>query len=366
MANQSFLDFLFPISEKYQSLQKKLSEGDIDYSSKEYQEIQKEYNRLEKIVNLKNLYEKYFRQIKETQELLKEEKDDEILLMSQEELASLQENLEKTEKAIKLSLIPPDPNDDKNIIIEIRAGTGGDEACIFAGDLFRMYSMFSERQGFKVDVLDSNEQSGAGGYKEIVFSVSGKDLFSLLKYERGVHRVQRVPDTETQGRVHTSTVTVAVLPEAEETDFTLNPDELKIEVCRAQGAGGQHVNKTESAVKIYHIPTGIVVQCQDGRSQHKNKEKALKVLKAKLKEKEEKERKDEVDSNRRSQIGSGERAEKIRTYNYPQNRLTDHRINLTLYNLDIVMEGNIEEIIEKLSLADKEEVLEDYLKSFKM
>lgn len=358
------LEILTPLVEKYQNLQKRMAEENMDYASKEYQEIQKEYNRLEKIVGLKGQYEKAQKEIEDLKTLLKDEKDEEMIAMSQEELVNLEKRIEQLEKTIKLSIIPPDPNDDKNIIVEIRAGAGGDEAGIFSGDLFRMYSMFAQEHGFKVELMSSNE-TGDGIYKEIVFTIVGKDTYSLFKFESGVHRVQRVPKTETQGRVHTSTVTVAVLPEAEDADYEIRPEDLKIETCRAQGAGGQHVNKTESAIKIYHLPSGLIVQCQDERSQHKNRERAMKILRAKLKEKVEREQKESIDSNRRSQIGSGDRAEKIRTYNYPQNRITDHRINLTLYNLEYAMDGKIEELLEKLSLAEKEELLEDYLRRMK-
>ncbi len=359
------IELLDPLLEKYGKLQKKLSEGDIDYSSKEYREMQKEYNRLEKIIELKKHYEKIQKGIIDTKELLKDESDEELTLMSEEELKSLEHDLQQTEKQIKLSIIPPDPNDDKNTIIEIRSGAGGDEASIFVGDLYRMYSMYGEKYKFKIDVMDSNSQE-AGGYKEIVLSIEGTDVYSKLKYESGVHRVQRVPKTESQGRIHTSTVTVAVLPEDDEdSDIQIGQDELKIETTRAQGAGGQHVNKTESAIKMTHIPTGIIVHCQDQRSQHQNKEKAFRILKAKVKEKYDREKKEELDSTRKSQIGSGDRAEKIRTYNFPQNRITDHRIGLTLYNLDRFMDGDIEEVIEKLSLADKEELLADFLKKMK-
>lgn len=354
------LNLLAPLVEKHQLLQQKLSLGDLDFASKEYQETQREYNRLEKIVLLKEQYQKIQKELTDLEELLSQETDEELITMSLEEQEKLGQEKSKVEQAIKFSIIPPDPNDEKNVIIEIRAGAGGDEASIFSGDLFRMYSMFADTHGFKIDVLSASEQE-AGGYKEIIFSISGKDLYSIFKYESGVHRVQRVPKTETQGRIHTSTVTVAVLPEAEETEFELKTDELRIETCKAQGAGGQHVNKTESAVKIIHIPTGITVQCQDDRSQHKNKDKALRILKSRLKEKQEREQKASVDSERRTQIGSGDRSEKIRTYNYPQNRITDHRINTTLYNLDHFMNGAMEELLEKLSHADKEEILEKYL-----
>jgi peptide chain release factor 1 len=358
------LELLTPLVDKYESLQKKMAEGDIDFASPEYQQIQREYNRLEKIVHLKENYEKLLSEIEGVEEMLKNEQDEDLLAMGREEEAKLRKNLEKTEKAVKLALIPPDPNDEKNIIMEIRAGAGGDESGIFAGDLFRMYSMYAEKNNYKIEVMDASEQE-AGGYKEIVFMIQGEGVYSQLKFESGVHRVQRVPKTESQGRIHTSTVTVAVLPEAEDEDVEIKPDEIKLETTKAQGAGGQHVNKTESAVKITHLPTGIIVHCQDERSQYKNRERAMKILRAKLKEKYEREKKEAIDSNRRLQVGTGERAEKIRTYNFPQNRVTDHRINLTIYHLDQVMDGGIEEVIEPLSVTEKEEMLESYVKNMK-
>lgn len=359
------VELLTPLLKKFDEIQQKLGSDELDYGSASYRELQKEFNRLEKIVQLKDRFEQTEKELLDAETLLREEQDEDLLEMTREELKRLESTYLDLERAIKLAIIPPDPNDDKDTIIEIRAGAGGDEAAIFVGDLFRMYTMFAESKGFKVDVLDMNEQE-AGGYKEIVFGILGEDVYSVFKYESGVHRVQRVPRTESQGRIHTSTVTVAVMPEAEDAEIEIRDEDLKIETTRAQGAGGQHVNKTESAIKMQHIPTGIIVHCQDQRSQHKNKEKALKILSAKVKEKYERERKDEVDTYRRSQIGSGDRAEKIRTYNYPQNRVTDHRINLTLYNLDRVMEGDLEEVIDKLLTADKEAMLEIYLKKMKV
>jgi peptide chain release factor 1 len=279
--------------------------------------------------------------------------DAELCEMAETELAEAQEKLPAAEKAVRLALVPPDPADSKNVILEIRAGTGGDEAALFAGDLFRMYSRFAEEHGMKVSVMDLSP-SEAGGFKEIVFSVEGENVYKKLKYESGTHRVQRVPATETQGRIHTSAATVAVLAEAEEVDIDIKTEELKIDTYRASGAGGQHVNTTDSAIRITHLPTGTVVQCQDERSQHKNRAKAMRVLRAKLYEVQQQQIESEQAETRRSQVGSGDRSEKIRTYNYPQNRLTDHRINLTLYKLDRVMQGALDELFDALGEHDAE------------
>ncbi len=292
--------------------------------------------------------------VTESKELLADsDTDDELKEMAEMELAEAAEKLPVAEKAIMIALIPPDPADSKNVIMEIRAGTGGDEAAIFAGDLYRMYSRYAEDNGLKISVMDINF-SDAGGYKEVVFSVEGEDVYKKLKYESGTHRVQRVPATETQGRVHTSAATVAVLAEVEDVDIDIKSEDLKIDTYRAQGAGGQHVNTTDSAIRITHLPTGTVVQCQDERSQHKNKAAAMRVLRARIYEEQQQAVEAEQAEARRSQVGSGDRSEKIRTYNYPQNRLTDHRINLTLYKLDRVMEGDLREIFQALYEHDVE------------
>jgi peptide chain release factor 1 len=353
------LEIILPVERDFESLKEKIA-GISDYSSKDAQNLQKEFMRLQKVLYLKEEYVKSIKNYKDTGDLIKNETDEEMLLLYQEEVATLEAEIDKLEKQISLALLPPDPNDDKNIFIEMRAGAGGDESSIFIGDLYRMYTLYAQARQFKVEVMDSHEGT-AGGFKDLTLSIQGKDAYALFKYESGVHRVQRVPKTETQGRVHTSTVTVAIMPESEENDVIIATEDIKIETTRAQGAGGQHVNKTESAVKIYHIPTGIVVQCQDERSQHKNKEKAMRILRSKVKEKQELEQKNAKDSLRRSQIGSGDRAEKIRTYNFPQNRLTDHRINLTLYSLDRIMNGDIDPLFEQLILEDKKEALNHYL-----
>ncbi len=292
--------------------------------------------------------------VAESRELLADDStDDELREMAETELAEAEEKLPEAEKAVMIALLPPEPSDSKNVIVEIRAGTGGDEAAIFAGDLFRMYSRYAEVSGLKISIMDVSP-SEAGGYKEVVFSVEGEEVYKRLKYESGTHRVQRVPETETQGRIHTSAATVAVLAEVEEVDIEIKNEDLKIDTYRASGAGGQHVNTTDSAIRITHLPTGTVVQCQDERSQHKNKAAAMRVLRAKIYEQQQAAIEAEQAESRRSQVGSGDRSEKIRTYNYPQNRLTDHRINLTLYKLDRVMEGDLDEIFTALYEHDVE------------
>jgi peptide chain release factor 1 len=278
--------------------------------------------------------------------------DEEFREMAQEELKELKPQKEELEEKLQILLLPKDPNDDKNIIIEIRGGAGGDEAALFAGDLFRMYTKYAESQGWRCEIIDSNVPE-LGGFKEVVFSVDGESVYSKMKFESGVHRVQRVPTTETQGRVHTSTVTVAVLPEMEDVDIEINDKDLKIDTYCASGAGGQHVNRTESAVRITHLPSGIVVACQDERSQLKNKDKAMRVLRAKLQDQAEQEAHASMAADRKSQVGTGDRSERIRTYNYPQGRVTDHRINLTLYKLDAVLNGDLDEVIQALNAADQ-------------
>jgi peptide chain release factor 1 len=291
--------------------------------------------------------------IAENQALAAAGGDPELSALAQEELPALEEQLAKSRLTLLANILPPDPNDSRNTIVEIRAGTGGDEAGIFSADLFRMYSRYAEAAGWKVDVMDSNP-SALGGYKEIIFTVSGEDVFKKMRFESGVHRVQRVPATESQGRIHTSTATVAVLPEAREVDLVIRPDEIRVEVCRAGGPGGQGVNTTDSAVQILHLPSGMMVRCQDGRSQLKNRDKAMNILRSRLLEQKQAEENARYAANRKQQIGSGDRTEKIRTYNYPQNRITDHRINYTMYNLEAFMEGDIGELIRALQTADVE------------
>jgi peptide chain release factor 1 len=297
-------------------------------------------------------------QIADAEQLLHEETDAEMLEMTKEELSGLKKAYTASEQKTKVLLIPPDPMEGKNLIMEIRAGTGGDEAALFAADLFRMYSHFADSKGWKIEVLSSNE-TGIGGFKELVFSISGKDVYGSLRWESGVHRVQRVPETENGGRIHTSAVTVAVLPEAEETDIEIKQEDLRIDVMRAGGPGGQCVNTTDSAVRLTHLPTGLVVICQDEKSQIKNKAKAMRVLRSRLFDLEEDKKNKERAEARKSQVGSGDRSERIRTYNYPQNRLTDHRINLTLYKLELIMAGQMEEVVEGLKVAAGEAALKE-------
>jgi len=318
-------------------------------------ETTREYDRTKKLVEDWADLTKSRGELADNEELAKSD-DAEMAEMAAEEIPALQEKIIALESSVQYALLPHDPTEDRDAIVEVRAGTGGDEASLFAGDLMRMYQRYAENRGWKTEAIDASP-SDVGGYKEVVFKVSGDEVFRYLKHESGVHRVQRVPNTETQGRIHTSTATVAVLPEAEEVDVELKPDELNIQATRAGGPGGQHVNTTDSAVQITHLPTGLMVKCQDGRSQGKNKEKALKILRSKLLEAKIREEAEKYSAHRKSQIGSGGREEKIRTYNFPQNRLTDHRINLTLYNLDQVIAGNVEEVIEKLQTAEMEDRL---------
>ena len=316
----------------------------------------REHRSLQNLLTHWDSFEKSQVELAESRVMAKSQEDKEFAEMAAAEIPVLEKRIVELEKAIQESILPPDPLEGRDIILEIRAGTGGDEASLFAADLLRMYSRFAEGRGWKIESLDTSP-SDVGGFKEIIVKISGEDVYRVMKYESGVHRVQRVPATEAQGRIHTSAATVAVLPEAEEVDFELKSDEVRIEVCRSSGAGGQGVNTTDSAVQVLHIPTGTIVRCQDGRSQIKNKEKALSILRSRLLEKKQQEEAAKYSANRRSLIGSGGREEKIRTYNYPQNRVTDHRIELTLYNLDQYMEGRIESILQALLASDLKERL---------
>ena len=343
--------------QQLEDLDKRISSPEVMSDMKKYKELMVERSHIAPIVEKMEEMAKLEENRKDAMEMLKES-DSEIVEMAKEEISETEKKLEKAEKEVKMLLIPPDPLDGKNIIMEIRAGTGGDEAALFAADVYRMYSHYAESKHWKIEVMNSNE-TGIGGLKEIVFSITGKDVYASLRYESGVHRVQRVPETESGGRIHTSAITVAVLPEAEETDIEIKPEDLKVDVMRAGGPGGQCVNTTDSAVRLTHLPTGLVVICQDEKSQIKNKAKALRVLRSRLYEMEEEKKRKERSEQRKSQVGSGDRSERIRTYNFPQGRVTDHRINLTLYKLDAIMNGELDDLIEPLKIAAGEEALKE-------
>ncbi len=341
-----------------EDIDSRLSSPEVLSDMKKYKELMQERSHLAPVIEKMEEMITIRSEIEGSREMLKEESDAELIEMAKEDIAELEKRYEEAEKECRMLLIPPDPLEGKNIIMEIRAGTGGDEASLFAQDIFRMYSRYAEKKHWKIEIMSQSE-SGIGGLKEIVLSISGKDVYGSLRFESGVHRVQRVPETESGGRIHTSAITVAVLPEAEETDIEIRQEDLRIDVMRAGGPGGQCVNTTDSAVRITHIPTGIVVICQDEKSQIKNRAKAMRVLRARLYEAEEAKKQKERADARKSQVGSGDRSERIRTYNFPQNRVTDHRINLTLYKLDLVMEGELDEIIDALKLAAGEEALKE-------
>ena len=344
------------VEQRVIELERELSDPEVLANPREYQKVAKEHAEIAPIVETYRHYEKLKAQIQENQELFDAESDSEMRELFRQELAQLRQERDEAENELKLMLMPKDPNDDKNVILEIRAGTGGEEAALFVSDLFRMYSRYAEMQRWKVEVLDSHP-TGIGGFKEIVAAVNGKGAYSRLKFESGVHRVQRVPATESQGRVHTSAVTVAVLPEAEEVDVYVDPNELRIDVFRSSGPGGQSVNTTDSAVRITHLPTGLVVTCQDEKSQHKNKAKAMKVLRARLLDQMQSEQEAKIAQERKSQVGTGDRSERIRTYNFPQNRVSDHRINLTLYRLEAVLAGGLDEVVDPLTTHFQAEAL---------
>ncbi|HUH65753.1 MAG TPA: peptide chain release factor 1 [Syntrophales bacterium] len=346
------------IETRYKDLEGLLSNPDVVGKPSLYQKYAKEHSDLHDLVETYREYEKTNARIEEDQALLRGN-DDELKEIVKEELPQLKEKLESLENSLKILLLPKDPNDDKNVFLEIRAGTGGDEAGLFAGDLFRMYAQYAESQRWKVEVMSSNPASGMGGFKEIIALIEGRGAYSRLKYESGVHRVQRVPITESQGRIHTSAVTVAILPEAEEVEVNIDPNDLRIDVYRSSGHGGQSVNTTDSAVRITHVPTGLVVTCQDEKSQHKNKAKALKVLRARLLDAMVQKQSAEISESRKTQVGSGDRSERIRTYNFPQGRVTDHRIGLTLYNLESILDGSIQPIIDALATHFQSKALQE-------
>jgi peptide chain release factor 1 len=349
-------DKLIDAENRYEEINLKLSDPEVISNHNEYRNLMKEHTGLEEIVLKYREYKKIKDTIKESKELLSQKLDKEMKELVEEELKEASENLKLTEDELKILLIPKDPNDDKSVIIEIRGGAGGEEAALFASNLFRMYSMYAEKNNWQYEILDSNP-TGIGGLKEVVFSIDGKGAYSRLKFESGVHRVQRVPETESSGRIHTSTITVAVLPEVEDVEVDVNTNDLQIDTYRASGAGGQHVNKTDSAIRITHLPTNIVVTCQDQRSQLKNKEKAMKILRSKLYDIAQEQQTSDLASTRKTQVGTGDRSERIRTYNYPQGRITDHRINLTLYKLSIVLDGELDEIIDALITSEQSEKL---------
>ena len=349
-------DRLERLKVRFTELETEIQNPNLIKDAKRYKETMREHAYLTSLMEEYATYKETGEAIADTKDLIRDADDAEMRDMAKEELKELEAKLAASEAKIKVLLIPPDPLEEKNIIMEIRGGTGGEEAALFAADLFRMYTRFAESKGWKYEVMSSNE-TGLGGYKEITFSISGKYVYGSLRYESGVHRVQRVPETEASGRIQTSAATVAVLPEAEETEIEIRTQDLRIDVMRAGGPGGQCVNTTDSAVRLTHIPTGIVVIQQDEKSQIKNKAKAMRVLRTRLFELEENKKNAERAANRKSQVGSGDRSERIRTYNFPQNRLTDHRINLTLYKLDAVMQGDLDELIEGLCLAAREEQL---------
>ncbi len=344
------------LSKRYEELSNELAKPEVISDPLQLRKFSKEQSGLDEIISVYRSLTSTLKQVKELEEMIENESDAELVGLAREDLASLREQQIEMENNLNVLLLPKDPNDDKNVFLEIRAGTGGEEASLFAADLFRAYARYAETRKWRVELMSSSE-SASGGFKEIIVLISGHGAFSRLKYERGVHRVQRVPSTESQGRIHTSAITVAVLPEADDVEVTIDPKDLKIDVYRSSGPGGQSVNTTDSAVRVTHLPTNIVVTCQDEKSQHKNKAKAIKILKARLLERMEEERDSEISKERKNQVGTGDRSERIRTYNFPQNRVTDHRVGLTLYKLDAIMEGRFDDVIEPLIVYFQAEAL---------
>jgi peptide chain release factor 1 len=345
------------IEAQVHDLEQRLADPEVIRAQDVYQKLMREHAELTPLVQAFRRLKHLQKELADSQSLLKDEGDEELKDMAREEVQSLKEQLAQVEEELRFLLLPKDPNDDKNVLLEIRAGTGGEEAALFAANLYRMYSRLAERQGWKLEVM-SHSATGLGGLKEIIALVAGDRVYSRLKYESGTHRVQRVPETESQGRIHTSAVTVAVLPEAEDVDIQINPEELRVDVYRSSGPGGQSVNTTDSAVRITHLPTGLVVTCQDEKSQHKNKAKALKVLRARLFDLRQQEQQRQIAQERKSQVGTGDRSERIRTYNFPQGRITDHRIGLTLYRLEAVLDGDLDEILNALTTHFRSQALQ--------
>jgi peptide chain release factor 1 len=347
---------LAQVDEKYENLARMLGDPEVISDMNKLRIYSKEHSDLTPVIEAYREYVSLKDQLEEAEEMIQEEKDPELVSLAREEKNDLTKGMDELEDKLKMLLLPVDPNDERNVLLEVRAGTGGDEASLFVADLARMYNRFAERRNWKIEVLNSSPTE-LGGFREIILLLKGQKVYSLLKYEGGIHRVQRVPETESSGRIHTSAVSVVVMPEAEEVEVHINPEDVRVDVFRASGCGGQHVNTTDSAVRLTHIPTGLVVSCQDEKSQHKNKSKAMKILQARLLAKEEEERRAEVDGVRRSMVGSGDRSERIRTYNFPQARVSDHRINLTLYKLEAVMDGDLDELTQALMASDQAEQL---------
>ena len=350
------IEQLQAVRARYDEINCLLQDPTVIQDNARYAKLMKEYKNLTPIAQTYDAYRASCNAMQQAKEILEEGGDEELKALAQDELKENKARAEALEEELKILLLPKDENDERSVIMEIRGGAGGEEAALFAHSLQRMYTMYAESRGWRVEVLNINETE-LGGVKEVSFSIEGESVYSYMKFESGVHRVQRVPETETQGRVHTSTVTVAVMPEAEEVDVQINPADLKIDTFRSSGAGGQHINKTSSAIRVTHLPTGMVVECQDERSQYKNKDKALKVLRSRLLEQEQKKQSQEIAEQRRSQVGTGDRSERIRTYNYPQGRVTDHRIGLTLYKLNTVLDGDMDEVVQALITADRAEKL---------